>query len=66
MTDAKLFELAVQLVAAEINSGFISQTARGRDDCIDERIARHHDRLRALWRECHQEANIEAFPRPDL
>ena len=66
MNDAKLFELAVQLVAAEISSGFISQTTRGRDDYIDERITQHHDRLRAQWRERHQVANIEPYPRPDL
>lgn len=62
MTDAKLYELAVQLAAAEIQCGFIGQATVGRDIQIEERIAFFHDLLRQQWRGRHNVENIEPFP----
>ncbi len=54
MEDLKLFELAVQLACAEINTGVIAPAIRGRDDMIQDRIKFHHDQLRSLWNEQHR------------
>ncbi len=66
MTDSKLYELAVQLVCADIQSGVIGPAVLGREDQILDRIALYHDQLRDQWRQRHHVENIEPFPHDSL
>lgn len=62
MNDATLYELAVKLVAADIQCGVIGPAVLCREEQIKDRIAFYHDMLREQWRERHHVENIEPFP----
>lgn len=59
MDDQKLFELAVTLTTADIQSSQIGPATMGRQQMIEDRIVSYHDMLRRLWREQHRTDNVE-------
>lgn len=49
MRDEALFQMAVQVACAKLQSHFISPATVGVDDWLEEQVLQEWNRLRRLW-----------------
>lgn len=62
MNDAKLFEMAVQLVTAKLHNCTIPPALAGQNHLIVDEIRALHQMLRDEWSEIHHTNNIHDLP----
>ncbi len=59
MNDEKLFELAINLVSADVQSAQIPPAMMNREQLIEDRLVQYHKMLRRVWREQARGDNVE-------